>query len=297
MGRDSFSGGKVQIGISQYPASNFKSLVYLNSGVTKFTSFTATIKTALKQFYAGGTGIGEQILYSYYPTNTVFVSFGDFESLADVANWPYYSAGGAGTGIAAYSTAQAYTGTGSVSITFTKSDINNSNGVRQTFTTPQDFSGYRYVTAQFYNTLSAGAAYTRTISIVLTDVGGNTKKFDVSGLSTAAPFNTSGWIKITGELANPTSSTGTVFDNTQIYSMELRHVDSANRAGTIYWDTAKLESEIVPIFPIYHQANNSINIPFDPVVVVNIGDILLLAQVNNDTVRKEFFAQASGVAL
>lgn len=283
--------------VSSLPAATFSNQSAINAGVTKYTAFTASQKIALKQLYAGGTGIGRQALYSYVPATVQFVPFGDFETNGDVSNWPYFSFGGSGTGSAALSTAQFFTATHSVAMTFTTSDANHSNGVKQTFSAVQDFSQWRYITAEFFNTVSVGATYTRTISIVLTDSNGSTKKFDVSGLSNASPFNASAWIKITGELTNPTSSTGTSFDLTAVASMELRMVDSASRAGTVYWDTARLEASTVPIFPIYHYSNTSFNIPIDPVVVLQIGDQILFAQTNNDSTKQEYYIFSGGVGI
>ena len=281
---------------SQLPAASFTNNPTINSGVTVYTVFTASQKLALKQFYAGGTGIGKQELYSYAPSNSVFITGGDFEVAGDVGTtWVWTSVGG--TGSAAQSTTEAFTGTHSAAITFSNSAGNNAQGLKQTFGTVQDMSGWRYVTAEFFNTVSTGGAYTRTISIVLTDTGGNTKLFTVSGLSTASPFNASNWIAITGEINNPTTITGSGFDNTQVVSIELLMTDSANKTGTVYWDTVKLSAQLTPIFPIYHQANASFNISIDPVFVMNIGDQVIIAQTNNDSSRKEYFAAANGVSL
>lgn len=281
---------------SQLPAASFTSNPTINAGVTVYTAFTASQKLALKQFYAGGTGIGRQKLYSYLPSSTAFVNAGDFENAADInTTWVFVS--NAAVSTIASSTAQSFTGSRSVSLTFTQSDNNHYNGIKQTFGTPLDISGWRNITAEFYNVVSAGGAYTRTISIILTDSVGNTQKYDLSGSSTASPFNASGWIKITGEIENPTSFTGTGFDHTQISSIELRLTDSANKAGTVYWDTVRLEAQLTPIFPIYHQANTSFNITIDPVFVMQIGDQVVIAQTNNDTARKEYFAAANGVAI
>lgn len=279
---------------SSLPAASFSVQASINTGVTKYTSFTAAQKLALKQFYAGGTGIGKQALYSYSPSTAAFVNGGDFEAAGDVGTtWVWTSAGG--TGSAAQSAVQAQTGTKSAAITFTNSSGTNAQGLKQTFSTAQDFTLYRYVQAYFFNVVSAGGAYTRTISIILTDTAGNTATYSTSGSSTSGPFSTSAWIQLQGEILNPISTTGTVFDYTSIASMELRMADSGNKAGTVYWDTVKLISALTPIFPIYHYQNTSLNIVIDPVFIMNIGDQIIIAQTNNDTVRKEYFALAGGV--
>ena len=284
----------VQI-VSSLPAASVLASNFINAGVTVYTSYTATQALAFKQFYAAGTGIGKQVIYRYSPSNTLFINAGDFETPADIGTTWVWTSGG--TGSIASSTAQFFSGARAVQLTFSNSGGGNAQGVKQTYSSPVSYSGWRYITSQFYNTLSAGGAYTRTISIILTDSAANTRKYDVSGLSTAAPFNASGWIKITGEIENPTSSTGTGFDITQISSIELRMSDSGNKSGVVYWDTVRFEAQLTALFPIFHAANTSFNANFDPVAVLAISEQLLIGQTNNDAARKEFFALAGGVAL
>ncbi len=281
--------------VSSLPAASITSDLFINTGVTMYTSYTAAQNLALKQFYAGGTGIGKQALFQYAPSTTQFVNAGDFETPADINTTWVWISGGAGS--IASSTAQFFTGARSVALTFTNSSGGNAQGVKQTFSAVQNLSTWRYVTAEFYNVVSVGGAYTRTISIILTDSGGSTVKYDLSGLSTSSPFNASGWIKLTGELLNPTSFTGTGFDYTQVVSIELRMTDSANKAGTVYWDTVQLEAQLTPIIPIFHAANTSLNVVIDPVVVLNSGSQIVMQQTNLDATRKEFFSLVSGVAL
>lgn len=286
--------------ISSLPAAKISALTAINAGLTVYTSYIATVRLALKQFYAGGTGIGKQTLYKYVAATTQFLNAGDFELAAnfgvstDVDKWFWTSVAGAGS--IAQSSTQKFTGNFSAGLTFTNSSGNNAQDVKQVFSALQDMSSWRYISAQFYNTVSAGGAYTRTISIILTDSGGNTRTYSVSGLSTASPFNTAGWIQILGEIENPTSATGT-FDLSSVASITLRMGDSANKAGTVYWDTVRFTGALTNIYPIYHDANRTFDVTVDPVVVLEIGDQILLAQKNNDATRKEYFASTSGVAL
>jgi hypothetical protein len=281
--------------VSSLPAAQITSDILINPGVTAYKTYTASQKIAIKQFYAAGTGIGQQALYYYFPSITQYVNAGDFENPADInTTWTWVSGG---TGSIASATSPVFTGSRSVALTFSNSSGGNAQGVKQTFSSPVDVSGWRYVTAQFFNTLSAGGAYTRTISIILTDQAGSTKKFDVAGTSTTAPFNASNWIKITGEIENPTSTTGTGFDDTQVVSLELRMADTANKSGTVNWDTVQFEAQRTLILPIFHDANVSLNVNIDPVAVLNAGSQLLISQTNADATRKEFFALVGGVAL
>lgn len=281
--------------VSPIPAATISNQQSIGSGVTAYTLYTATQKLAMKQFYAGGTGIGKQELFSYVSGTTSFVNAGDFESSGDVSNWVYTTNGGTGT--LAFSTAQHNTGSGSMLLTFSSSDANHLNGAKQTFSPTLDVSVWRYISAYFFNVVSTGGAYTRTITIILTDSNASTRSYVVSGLSTVSPFNGSNWINILGDIANPTSSTGTIFDPTKISSIELRQSDSANKTGTGYWDTVQLIGALTPLFPIYHAANTSFNLPIDPVIVLNIGSSVAISQTNNDASTKEYYALVGAVSI
>lgn len=282
--------------ISSTPAFTFRSQTSVNMGTTLFSTYTAVSKVAIKQFYAGGKGIGKQSLFSYVPETTTYINAGNFESSGDVSTWTVVDPG-ANSPAVTYSTEQAQTGTGSAKVVFSKSDANNYTGLKQTFASALDLSLWRYVSAYYYNIVIAGGGYTVTVSIILTDNNGSTRKYDLSGTNTTAPFNANGWKKLTGEIDNPTSITGSAFDSTSVVSLELRHVIAGNKAGTIYWDTAMLEGALTPLFPIYHPANASFNVSIDPVYVLNIGDKILITQSNNDVARREYFAMVSGVTI
>lgn len=282
--------------VSQLQSTKIRSSIFIAANGTAYTSYTAVARLGLKQFYAGGTAAGKQTLYRYVPATTQFVTGGDFESSGDVSQWTYSTSGATGTTVA-FSTAQHNTGSGSMGMTFTQSAANADQRMSFVYGTPQDFTAWRYVSAAFYNTVSAGGAYTRTIQIILTDSSGATRTYQVSGLSTSSPFNTAGWINILGDIDLPTSSTGTGFDESQVTSLTLRFFDSANRAGTIYWDTVKLTGQLTTILPIFHDTNQSFNVTLDPVETLEIGDQILLVQQNLSATRSEFFAMTSGVPL
>lgn len=289
-GRIMISGN---VAVSTLPAFSFKQQNAINAGVTVYNSYTATGATAIKQFYAGGTGIGRQTLYLYTPSTTAFVTGGDFEAAGDCGTtWVWSST--AGTGSVAQSLVQANTNTHSCALTFTNSNGNNAQVVSETISL--NVTTYRYLNAAFFNVVSAGGAYTRTISIILTDTSGNTRTYSLSGSSTTGAFSTSAWIPLQAEIENPTSSVGT-FDPSAVASVKLQMADSANKAGTVYWDTVRFSNLLTPLFPIYHSSNVSFNIIADPVVVLANGDQIIVGQQNNDTVRKEFFSLVGGVSL
>lgn len=280
------------------PAAEVLQDSFINAGATAYKTYTAAIKLAMKQFYAGGAGAGKQTVWYYYPTQTELLTYGDFESAGDVAQWTVVDPNG-NLPTVSYSTDQAYTNTGSCKIVYTKSDINNYTGLKRTFSPAVDYTVWKYVTAAFYNIPPAGGAVTRTISIILTDTNGSTKTFSVSGLTTTgvSPFGLTGWVPITGDIRNPTSTTGTSFDGSQVVSLELRFVDSGNKAGTCYWDSVIFKERMTMIFPIFHQATLSFNLPIDPIKILEIGDKIIITQTSLDTVRKEYYAFIGAIAI
>lgn len=282
----------VDVGISTLAAFSSKALNAINPGATVYTSYTAVGSTAVNRFYAGGSGIGKQTLYLSTPATTSFVTGGDFEAAGDCGTTWIWASGG--TGSVAQSAVQANTGTKSCALTFSNSSGGNAQNVQQTISL--NATAYRYLNAAFYNVVSAGGAYTRTISIILTDTSANTRTYSLSGLSTSGVFSVSGWIPLQADIENPTSSVGT-FDPTAVASVKLNLNDSANKAGTVFWDTVRFSNSLTTLFPIYHSANSSSSITLNPVTVLANGDQIIVGQQNNDTVRKEFFSLVGGVSL
>lgn len=283
------------ITLDPLPAAEIINDTFIAANKTTYTMYTATQKLAIKQFYATGSGIGKQSLWFYHPDVTQFSEYGDFESADDVAQWTKINNGETST--LSYSTEQAYTGTGSAKVVFLKSDNNNNTILRRTFSPTMDLTVWKTITAAFYNNLPEGGKVTRTISIIITDSAGSTRSYSVSGLTNAAPFNASGWISIIGDLRNPTTSVGVGFDLSDVVSLDLKFVDSGNKAGTIYWDSVIQKEEMNIILPIFHQANMGLNINIDPVKVLEIDDQVIITQTSLDTTRKEFFSLAGAIAI
>lgn len=265
------------------------------SGVYAFTQ-TISQDTAIKEFTFGGRGPGEGMFGRYISADNEFIPGGDFESSLDVALWTNTGAGDGALLVPTFSTAQANTGSGSVSLgPATRSDGNHYPEITYTWPTPISMDVWRYVTASFYNFPPTGGAVTRTISIRLTDTGGNIRSYSVSGLTNAAPFNALGWINITGEIRIPTSQVGTTFDINNIVSISLRMQDSGNKSYTaIYWDTVKLIGSIDVIQKIYTNGS-TVPLRFDPVVLFTSGEVMYVALRNNDTISREFQVTVAGV--
>jgi len=265
------------------------------SSVYAFTT-NITQDTAIKEFTYGGRGPGEGMFGRYVAATEAFVPGGNFESASDVAMWTNTGNGDGALLTLTYSTAQAFTGTGSLKLgPATRSDQNHYPEITYTWSIPQNMDQWRYIQAYFYNFAPGGGAVTRTISIRLTDNAGNIRIYSVAGLTNTAPFNTNRWIQILGEIRIPTSQIGTTFDINNVVSISLRMQDSGNKAYTaIYWDTVKTIGAIDIVQKIYTNGN-TIPLQFDPVVLFNAGEAMYLALRNNDTTSKEFQLTVAGV--
>lgn len=267
-------------------------VVASNSAYT--TTSNVTANTAFKEFIFGGRGPGEGMFGRYVAATTQLGPFGGFNSSGDVSNWPSTSLFALLNSTPLYSTTQAFEGTGSVRVDFDKSDQNNYPEITYTYSSPVSLDVWRYVRVQFYNSVPAGGAVTRTISIVLTDNVGNKRFYSVSGSTGVAPFNAAGWIQILGEIRIPSSQTGATFDVNNISAISLRLVDSGNKAGVVYWDALYFVGAIDIIQKIYTNGN-TIPINFDPIKLFSAGEVVYLAIRNNDTVSREYQISVSGV--
>jgi hypothetical protein len=296
----SYSGSPVQISVDSagrlYIAdvsagAKVSFFSYLNSGVSYYSTYSVTQNLSIKQMVAGGTGSGICTLAKYTAATNQFINEGDFENAS--AFGTTWVASSPGTGLTSFSqsTTQKVTGSNSGRVVYAKSDANNYVSVKQTYSS-LDLTGWRYITASFYHDTPVGAAVTRTVYITLTSSNGDTRSYTTTFLTTQA----AGWVTITGEIENPSSATGTGFDPSDIISVELKFIDSSNRAGTIYWDTVKVSGSITAKLKLYWQANSNARIDINPVETFLNGETLLLIIKNSDTSRKEFSVFASGVA-
>jgi hypothetical protein len=264
------------------------------AGSTVWTQHTMTERIAITQFLFGGRGIGQASLFRMNPSSQSQVPNGGFNSSGDVSAWTNVGVGDSAAIAWVYSTAQFYEGTGSASHTFTKSDGNNFPAIMYTWSTPQDLSSWRYISARVRVTVATGGNQTRTASIILTDSLGSTRTYSLAGTTTTAPFNTEQWLQILGEIANPTSSTGT-FDAYNVVSITLKLQDGGNKTGTVYWDDPRLIEQATLVERIYISANTTFSLPLNPTEIFEIGDVLALACTNNDVTAREFTCAAKGV--
>lgn len=261
---------------------------------TYYQTQTVSNNTAIKEFHFSGSSTSSAsasgvCVLSKYVDATLTTIFG-FNSVSEVNQWSNTGPDPADQTYS-YSTTQAYAGTGSAQCIFTQSDANNYAEFTHTYSSPTDYSDWRYITAGFYQQPSTGASVARTISIRLQDINGNIRVYQTA-ITTAT---TAGWVDIKGELTNPASQTGTTFDLTQISKISLRMVDASNRTGTVYWDRIRLEGQITTVDKICTSQGNTIQLKFDPIKSFSAGDVMLIAITNTSSNSFEYFTNISGV--
>lgn len=282
--------------LSPLPGFVARSNKVLAAGASTFTTYTMVADIALIDFHFGGRGIGQASVLRIVPATTEQVPGGGFNSSGDVALWTNTSTTTLTAPSPDYSTVQAYEGTGSLRQIFTQSAGNTLPQMDYTWgnVTPKDCSQWRYISAQFYNPVAAGGSQSRTISIILTDVNGNSRTYSVTGTTVAAPFATAQWINILGEIEVPTSESGT-FDVYNVASLRLQLKDGGNKSGTLYWDDVKFIGAQTLIERIYIDANRTFQLILNPVELFSTGEVLGLLYKNNDVASKEYTATAKGV--
>lgn len=264
------------------------------AGATVLKTYTMVNDIALIDFHFGGRGIGQASLLRYNESAIELAPGGGFNSEADVALWTNAGLGDSSALVWSYATDQFFAGTGSAKTTFTKSDAADRVGFKYTYSTPKDVSAWRYISSNVRVTVAAGGNTARTVSMILTDVGGATRTWQIAGSTTTAPFNTEQWHTILGEIENPTASTGT-FDPYNVASIELRLQDGADRAGSIWWDNVRFLTSQTLIERIYTKAEETFQLILNPVELFNTGEIIGLQYKNNDATSKEFTVTAKGV--
>lgn len=281
--------------VSQLPA--FKEFLRQVAAVGQvvFGEYTLASNLAIKEFHIGGKVACEGTLALYHPDSVQVIS--GFNSSGDVSAWANTGIGDGALAVWSYATDQFIEGTGAAKVTFTKSDANNYPEITYTFPTPLDLSSWRYVKAVARVTVAAGGNQTRKVQIRLTS-GTAVRIWEVSGNTTTAPFSTEQWHYISGQIESPTATGGTgVFDINNVTSISLRLLDGGNKTGTLWWDDVKFMSEIAILEKIYSSNGSTEQLRFDPVIVFDTGDVILMTIKNNGTVSAEVQASASGVAI
>jgi hypothetical protein len=288
-----YTSGNSEI-LSPLPGFVARANSVVSAGTTVTNTYTMTDDIALVDFHFGGRGIGQASLFRCTEGITEQLPGGGFNSSGDVSQWTNAGIGSSSGLTWSYTTAQQAEGTGSATTTFTQSDSNNFPAIKYTYSTPKNMNTWRYISAKVRVTVAAGGVQTRTVSIILTDIGGNTRTFSVAGTTTTAPFSTEQWVTILGEIENPTATVGT-FDIYNVASVTLKLLDGGNKAGTIYWDDIEFVTSQELIERIYIEANSTFQLVLNPAELFDIGEVLCLQYKNNDATSKEFTVTAKGV--
>ncbi len=284
--------GKLQVVVSETSGTpvTVRLTASIAASVTTYTEYTVPSSDdfSVSSFYFGGAAAGRCTLAKHTTSTVTFVSNGDFENAGQITPWAAVTGNFTPPSPDSNST-QFQTGAASMRWIYTNSATALAR--RQTFGTAQDFSGYRYIRVKFFH--DAPAATTRTISIVLAS-GTSTRTYSLSGTAGTSPFTNNTWVTLTGELENPTSSTGTNFDLTAITTITLQMQDAANRSGTVYWDTLRLEDQLDIKHRLYTSTGDTVSAPLNPSETFLANETLYVIVRNLAATKNEFTAIAAG---
>lgn len=268
---------------------------YLDTNATNYYEYIVPGGQSLTAtaFYSGGApqnsaaGAVRASLIIHDSAVVSFITNGDFESAADVTAWAAVT--GAFTAPSPdVSSVQFWTGASSMRWIYTSSATAHER--KNTFASPIDITGYRYIKAHFFNDNAAGT--TRTISIVLTS-GANTRTYSLSGTLGSAPFTANTWIELVADLEAPTTAAGTTFDESVVNSISVRMLDAANKSGTVYWDTVRLEDSLNFKHLIFSADGSSVQVITAPESYPT-GTTLYLRTKNTNNTRTEYATVLNG---
>lgn len=288
-----YTSGNAEI-LSPLAAFVARSNKVLLAGQAIVDVYTMAQDIALVDFHFGGRGQGQAAIGRLDQSGTEQVPGGGFNSSSDVSMWTNAGAGSSSGLTWAYTTAQAFEGSGSATVTFTQSDNNNFPAIKYTWSSPKDVTNWRYINARGRVTVAAGGNQTRELQIILTDVNANTRLYKTAGTTTTAPFSTEQWVQVLGEIPIPFSETG-VFDPFNVSSITLKLLDGGNKSGTIYWDDVKFMESFELIERIYIDANRTFQLTLNPSEIVMTGEKLAILYKNSDSAAKEYTVTAKGV--
>lgn len=280
--------GRMVIAPSPYAAVKVHSTVTLATGTSLYYDYTVPSSNTLLAtlFYAGGQGTGSAELISHVASATALLTNGSFENSTEVSAWAANT--GNFTAPTPDSNSTQFT-LGAASMRWTYSASVTALKRKQTFGTPQDFSGYRYLKFSFFNDANTGV--NRTIGFILTSSSGATATYTVTLVAgTTLPSNA--WYSFQADMAFPTSSTGSGFDLTQITSIDLSMQDSANKSGTVYWDGVQFADSINRLHKVYFPASGTSALHIDEKIPGNTSLYLLITNTSNGA--NEYTAVLSG---
>lgn len=285
--------------LSPLPSFQFTSRRVIGSLATVYTTKLITARTAMKQFTLGGRAACESQLGKYVASTTALTGngTGGFNSTSDVSAWTNSGIGANAANTWTYATDQFFAGTGSAKQTFTASANNDYPEITYTYSTPQDLSVWKEISARVRVTVAAGGNQTRTVSIRLRS-GTAIAIWQVVGSTTTSPFNVEQWVQVFGDLTAPHATAGTgTFDLNNVDSISLRLQDGGNKAGTIWWDDVRFNGSISNIVKIYTAAGTTVNDLFDPVVIFEANETAIVVTRNNSAGAAEIQTYLAGVSI
>jgi hypothetical protein len=282
--------------ISPLPSLKARLRAVISSQTARYSTFSIATRTAIKEFHVGGRLACEGYIAKYVAATTSFISGGNFEIAGDLAQWTDTSVGDSVSPAWSITNAQAYAGSFSATKAFSKSDQNNYPELTYTYSSPQDWSSWRYIHAAVRVSVASGGSQTRTVSVRVRS-GTSIRSWQITGTTVTAPFSSEQWLVIQGELEAPDAISGTgAFDINNVDSISLRLQDGGNKTGTIYWDDVRLIGAITILDKIYSPTGQTTQLILDPVEIFETTDTLLLTLRNNDAaLSSEFEIVASGV--
>jgi hypothetical protein len=276
-------------------SSIVKAVIAANTGA--YTSITPGANINISGFQLGGRAAGESTLSRYVAATTSQIPGGGFNSSGDVSQWTNTGIGDSAIGSWAYTTAQSTEGTGSASYVFVKSAAGDYPELTYTYSSPQDFSGWRYIIGKARVTVAAGGSVARTVQLRVTS-GTAVRIWQIAGTTTTSPFSTEQWHTIQGELEAPASTAGSgTFDISSINSISLRLTDGANKTGTIYWDDIELSGQLTILNKLYTGSGSTVSTAFVPAASVSNTESLVVLTRNNTATAAEFQTAIIGALL
>jgi hypothetical protein len=282
-----------QVTISSLPSFREFIRFVLAAGAVRTSTYLLSEQTAIKEFHVGGTVACQGTIALANPADVELLN--GFNSAPQVASWTNTSAGDSAAVAWVYSTAQFTEGTGSASHTFTRSDGNHYPEISFTFPSPRNLSSWRYILGSARTTVAGGGGQSRSVQIRLRS-GTAIRIWQVTGQTDAAPFSTEQWHSIVGDLESPHALDGTgSFDINSVNSISLRLQDGGNKTGTVWWDNIRLSESFIIRDRIYSSNGTTNQVSFDPVLVFEPGEYILMRMKNNASISGEVQIVASGV--
>jgi hypothetical protein len=267
-------------------------VISINAGASDFYEYVVPPGNSMElhNYYSGGLGGGVASLIKHNDATVQVITNGGMETAPEVAAWAAVT----GTFTAPSPDPSAVqVSFGSFSQRWIYASSSTALQRKQTFSSPIDVTGWRYIRASFFCDAPAGGNFTRTVQIILGS-NGSTRVYTTTIVN--PQLLTPAWNELVCEIDNPTSITGTTFDPTQVSDISIYMKDSANRTGTVYWDYVRFQDSITVLHRVYLLGGlSSPQIQISPSEVLAAGEKIYMAVRNTGAARTEFTSVVKGV--